>query len=625
MKIKLTDNIMSIKEENFQNIIEDIFSMKQKEINKDNDLFDNSFVKIDNVSKMISNKLDEIEKNKEQKFNSEFTHKFEELKKSQIEQINTSSKIKKINYLYLMQLLNSRVILYNFLNDIFLEKYVNIKDKDEYNILNNISYNVISNYNILADILIKLLNFFEIMNEEIISLKNENNKKAKYIRQINDKMLSYKEKLNKNQQENELISIKLLDNKTNNQLIDQFSDKRRKLYSKIIPKNKSVNNFEYSRDVGNKKYITSKIIQNKKVSNKNNSDIIINNQNNCFSNITNLFLTGNRLLTMKMIKDIIYNIYNSKNNYNNKCIEKKQPKETMEEYMYTYLNCKYGLKNMVIEWATNIINGIKNYSHIDNEICLFGKILRNDLDESCQYIMPKLKKKIEESIIKVLKKEYEFKRDEEIHEYKNKLIKNRLPLNLVKLILPNIYNHSEIEKILPKITEKVNEYKIKVANNEIIDKNNNILYGLSCLNDKNNSYHNKLSRIEINQKLIEKENESLTIGYDELTNICHELEVEIKENYLKPFIDTFKLIDEDNDGILNEIQFINLIKALKIYNENNFRNEIKGILNLIDPYGYEKFIFTECVQVLSTYNINNKNIIDIINNKENEIVDNGKK
>ena len=625
MKIKLTDNIMSIKEENFQNIIEDIFSMKQKEINKDNDLFDNSFVKIDNVSKMISNKLDEIEKNKEQKFNSEFTHKFEELKKSQIEQINTSSKIKKPNYLYLMQLLNSRVILYNFLNDIFLEKYVNIKDKDEYNILNNISYNVISNYNILADILIKLLNFFEIMNEEIISLKNENNKKAKYIRQINDKMLSYKEKLNKNQQENELISIKLLDNKTNNQLIDQFSDKRRKLYSKIIPKNKSVNNFEYSRDVGNKKYITSKIIQNKKVSNKNNSDIIINNQNNCFSNITNLFLTGNRLLTMKMIKDIIYNIYNSKNNYNNKCIEKKQPKETMEEYMYTYLNCKYGLKNMVIEWATNIINGIKNYSHIDNEICLFGKILRNDLDESCQYIMPKLKKKIEESIIKVLKKEYEFKRDEEIHEYKNKLIKNRLPLNLVKLILPNIYNHSEIEKILPKITEKVNEYKIKVANNEIIDKNNNILYGLSCLNDKNNSYHNKLSRIEINQKLIEKENESLTIGYDELTNICHELEVEIKENYLKPFIDTFKLIDEDNDGILNEIQFINLIKALKIYNENNFRNEIKGILNLIDPYGYEKFIFTECVQVLSTYNINNKNIIDIINNKENEIVDNGKK
>ena len=605
---------MSIKEEeNFQNIIEDIFTMNQKKINKDNDLFENSFVKIDNLFKMISNKLEEIEKNQEQKYSTEFTFKFEELKKSQVEQINNSIKIKEPNYLYKMHLLNSRVILYNFLNGIFLEKCVNIKDKDEYNILYNISNNIISNYNMMADILFKLLNYFEIMNAEIINLKNDNNKKAKYIRQINEKMLLYKEKLNKNQ----LISI--------NQQISQFNDKRRKLYSKIMPKNKSVNNFEYARDIDNKKYLTNKIIQNKKASYKNSSDIIINYQNNYFSKISNLSLIGNRVLTMKILKDIIHNIYNSKNNFNNKCIENKLPRETMEEYMYTYLNYKYGLKNMVIEWATNIINGIKNYSQIDNEICLFGKILRNDLDESCQYIMPKIKKKLEDNIIKVLKKECEFKRDEEINEYKNKLIKNRLPLNLVQIILNNIYTRSEIENILPKITEKVNENKIKVTNNEINEKDNNILYGLCCLNSKDNPCHNKLSRMELNQKLIEKVNESSSIDYNELTNICHELEVDTRENYLKPFIDIFKLIDEDNDGILNENQFINLIKELKVYNENNLGNEINEILNLIDPYGYKKFIFSDCVQVLSTYNINNKNLIDIITSKENEIIDNGKK
>ena len=616
---------MSIKEENYQNIIEDIFSMKQKEINNNNDLFENSFVKIDNLFKMISDKLDEIEKNQEQKYNSEFSYKFEELKKSQIDQINNSIKIKEPNYMYQLNLLNSRVILYNFLNGIFLEKCVNIKDKDEYNILKNISYNIISNYNIMADILVKLLNYFEIMNAEIINLKNENNKKNKYISQINDKILSYKEQLNKNQQDNEIISIKLFDNKINNQQINQLNDKRRKLYSKIEPKNKSINNFEYARDINNKKNINNKIIQNKKVLYKNSSEIIINNQNNYFSDISNLFLIGNRILTMKMIKDIINNIYSSKNNFNNKCIENKLPKETMEEYMYTYLNHKYGLKNMVIEWATNIINGIKNYSQIDNEICLFGKILRNDLDESCQFIMPKIKKKLEDSIIKVLKKECEFKGDEEINEYKNKLIKNRLPLNLVQMILNSIYNRSEIEKIIPKITEKVNEYKIKVANNELNDKDNNILYGLSCLNNKDNPCHDKLSRIELKQKLIEKENESSSIEYNELTNICHELEVDTRENYLKPFIDIFKLIDEDNDGILNENQFINLIKALKIYNENNLGNEINAILNLIDPYGYKKFIFSDCVQVLSNYNINNKNLIDIITSKENDNIDKGKK
>ena len=33
----------------------------------------------------------------------------------------------------------------------------------------------------------------------------------------------------------------------------------------------------------------------------------------------------------------------------------------MEQYMYTYLNQRYGLKNLIIEWAAAIINAIKMY------------------------------------------------------------------------------------------------------------------------------------------------------------------------------------------------------------------------------------------------------------------------
>jgi len=29
--------------------------------------------------------------------------------------------------------------------------------------------------------------------------------------------------------------------------------------------------------------------------------------------------------------------------------------------MYTYLNQKYGLKTLTVEWAMNIVNGIKKY------------------------------------------------------------------------------------------------------------------------------------------------------------------------------------------------------------------------------------------------------------------------
>jgi hypothetical protein len=54
--------------------------------------------------------------------------------------------------------------------------------------------------------------------------------------------------------------------------------------------------------------------------------------------------------------------------------------------MYTYLNQRYGLKNLIIEWAAAIIAGIKKFSKDDHEVALFGKILRNECDEEFRFI-----------------------------------------------------------------------------------------------------------------------------------------------------------------------------------------------------------------------------------------------
>jgi hypothetical protein len=54
--------------------------------------------------------------------------------------------------------------------------------------------------------------------------------------------------------------------------------------------------------------------------------------------------------------------------------------------MYTYLNQRYGLKNLIIEWAAAIINGIKTYLKEDHDVGLFGKILKNECDEEFRFI-----------------------------------------------------------------------------------------------------------------------------------------------------------------------------------------------------------------------------------------------
>lgn len=58
----------------------------------------------------------------------------------------------------------------------------------------------------------------------------------------------------------------------------------------------------------------------------------------------------------------------------------------MEQFMYNYLNQKYGLKTLIVEWASTIITGIKCYLHDDHEVKLFAKILKNECDEEFRFV-----------------------------------------------------------------------------------------------------------------------------------------------------------------------------------------------------------------------------------------------
>jgi hypothetical protein len=63
------------------------------------------------------------------------------------------------------------------------------------------------------------------------------------------------------------------------------------------------------------------------------------------SNVNNSQLViSNRVLTVKMLKEVIEDIYLSKMDYDVKCRENKMMRETMEQHMYSFLNQKYGLK-----------------------------------------------------------------------------------------------------------------------------------------------------------------------------------------------------------------------------------------------------------------------------------------
>merc|ERR1719238_2159302 len=86
----------------------------------------------------------------------------------------------------------------------------------------------------------------------------------------------------------------------------------------------------------------------------------------------------------------------------------------MEQHMYTYLNQRYGLKHLILEWATAIIQGVKKYTADDNDVAVFGKILRNEIDEEFRFVQRQLKETVHELLRVYLKGKCPLKGDEEV-------------------------------------------------------------------------------------------------------------------------------------------------------------------------------------------------------------------
>ncbi len=86
----------------------------------------------------------------------------------------------------------------------------------------------------------------------------------------------------------------------------------------------------------------------------------------------------------------------------------------MEQYMYTYLNQKYGLKALIVEWAASIINAVKTYLRQDHDVTLFAKILKNECDEEFRFIQLHVRDTLVQLVKVILKDKLPLKSEPDI-------------------------------------------------------------------------------------------------------------------------------------------------------------------------------------------------------------------
>lgn len=294
---------------------------------------------------------------------------------------------------------------------------------------------------------------------------------------------------------------------------------------------------------------------------------------------------SSRVITKKNLLEIIEEIYKSKELYDKKCFESHLAKETLEQHMYTYLNQKYGLKKLIIEWATSIINGIKQYSIEDSEICLFGKILRNELEENIINVLRKLKSTLKDLIVFCFETKYPHKEYNEIVDLTNQALRGYLEEDIWNTVCDLLFNQTGGNDI-KVLKQKVNDFiKNKMRANPSASS--------SSFYNENNKKYSREEKAVISQTKPENK-----IFYQDFFRLLLDFQIRVRSNYLKNFITVFRSTDKDLNGILTEQQFKDLMHQLNIYSEEEKGPCIERLLDIIDPYNKDSFTFSEIISVL---------------------------
>ena len=538
-----------------------------------------------------------------------------------------------------------------------IESYTYNSEKKNQVPLSNNKENVNNNANI---------NYAEIIKEKDKKISTLESIKEKLLKSMKEDSETYEKKISNLEVENKIMTEKIL-SKANTMVNSTItmeqgtildSDKKKpETNISTLSKIRSNNNNDIINQINQigKNRSPIKLTETNTLENINTINYL-NTHTNGNILITNGNLVRRQLISLKTLKDLINEIYISKENYDIKCEQYKIPKETLEEHMYTFLNKKYGLKNLIIEWAKNIIAGIKYYSKKDSIVLLFGKIMRNEQEEKARYIIQKLSESIEELLLYYIKRQNPLKLMDDIEKIFLQKKNSELLEEEWKGIIYTIYEKKEAEEIEKKIESFINkeierkkaEMLAKYKNSRLSHQSNtnyitsNNSYYLNTINSVNNMvYNSSVNNINNNLNLNNSVNYSYMNTYGNTSNKLSRMEkynlfyftdeknilysnfmkiildnhIRFRDKQLKNFVDLFKSVDTNRDGIINEDEFSELIQRMKIFKEDEIENIIFQYLEKIDPYDYQKFTFSECINFFSSEFIPDKDS----NGEEKEI------
>ena len=121
--------------------------------------------------------------------------------------------------------------------------------------------------------------------------------------------------------------------------------------------------------------------------------------------------------------------------------------------MYTYLNQKYGLKNLIVEWAAALINAVKTYIREEHDAALFAKILKNECDEEFRFIQQHVKETLLNLVKVMLKDKFPLKSETHIQTLLDNVQNGRIDETMWTKIIEKMYEEQDALVLLENIRQ----------------------------------------------------------------------------------------------------------------------------------------------------------------------------
>lgn len=255
-------------------------------------------------------------------------------------------------------------------------------------------------------------------------------------------------------------------------------------------------------------------------------------------------------LNFKKMKILISEIFESKIEFNKKCLKSKIKFESLKTYLNIFFKNKFGLEKIKNESLNNFLLSLENFIFQDSDSYVFYSILNFDIDEEFFFIHREIQKTLKKSLQTFLRKKNRMKNDKFINDLINKKLSNKIPLekNEIIFLVKEIIGNEDCENITKDIFTNDNNF----INKKIISSEKTIITKKKKTSSQ--KYINKNKKISTEKKNINK-NKNFYSNY-----FFQNLEYKICSYFLNKhktllfgIKSVFKKFDKKKNGILTKV------------------------------------------------------------------------